>query len=145
MFEIRVSTPSVTNQDGFPQAGAELRIGNERLVFAIDLRHWSIPDYEVQWREGIWRILEGAPNSALITAYAGPTGHMHHMWALWREEKSMYVQQHAIINGELDHPFVPNNPYAYVGMRIEVSKYDLPIREWRVSLAAIFAAARKIA
>jgi hypothetical protein len=144
MFSIRVSTPPVTNEGGFQQAGAELRLGNDFLVFAIDLRHWTIADYEAQWREGIWRILEGAATSALMTAYAGPTGHMHHMWALWREDKSLFVQQHAVMNGDLDHPFVAHNPYAYVGTRIAASKYELPFPEWRVNLSDIFAAAKQI-
>lgn len=145
MFDIRVSTPPTINEAGFLQAGAELHLGDERLVFAVDLRHWTIIDYEMQWREGIWRILEGATTSALMTAYAGPAGHMHHMWALWREDKSLYVQQHAIIDRELDHPFVPDNPYAYVSGRIAASKYELPIPEWRVNLTDIFAAAKKTA
>jgi len=145
MFDICFSTPSVMNEDGIPQAGAQLRLGNDIFVFTIDLSHWSIPDYEQQWREGIWRLLEGASSSALMTAYAGPNGHMHHMWAFWREEKYLYVQQHAVINRELDHPFVPRNPYAYVGARIDASSYELPIPEWRVNLSDIFAAAKKIA
>ncbi|HEV7387565.1 MAG TPA: hypothetical protein VGN73_03030 [Gemmatimonadaceae bacterium] len=145
MFDICFSTPAVTNDDGFQQAGAQLRLGNDIFVFTIDLRHWTIPEYEAQWREGIWRLLEGASSSALMTAYAGPYGHMHHMWALWREQSWLYVQQHAVINGDLDHPFVPDSPYDYVGARIEASKYELPIPEWRVSLTDIFAAAKKIA
>jgi len=96
MFDICFSTPSVMNEDGIPQAGAQLRLGNDIFVFTIDLSHWSIPEYEQQWREGIWRLLEGASSSALMTAYAGPNGHMHHMWAFWREEKYLYVQQHAV-------------------------------------------------
>jgi hypothetical protein len=145
MFDIRVSRPSVTIKDGVKQAEAELRLGNDRFVFAIDLRHWPISEYQRQWREGIWRILEGAQTSALMTAYAGPTGHMHHMWALWREGNGLYIQQHAVISRELDHPFVPHNPYAYIGTRIEASKHGLPIPEWRIALSDIFAAAKKIA
>jgi CdiI N-terminal domain len=144
MFDIRFSTPAVTSEDGILQAGAQLRLGNDTFIFTIDLRHWSIADYEGQWREGIWRILEGAPTSALMTAYAGPDGHVHHMWALWREANRLYVQQHAVTISDLEHPFVPLNPYAYVGARIEASKYELPIPEWRVELSDILAAAKKI-
>src|SRR6185312_14740388 len=108
MFDICFSTPSVMNEDGIPQAGAQLRLGNDIFVFTIDLSHWSNPEY------------------------------VQHMWAFWREEKSLYIQQHAVINRELDHPFVPRNPYAYVGARIDASKYELPIPEWRVNLADIF-------
>jgi len=145
MFDIRVSTPPHTNENGFPEAGGELRLGDEIFRFAIDLRYWPITEYEAQWREGIWRLLEGASSSALMTAYSGFAGHMHHMWALWREDKWLYVQQHAVIDRDLDHPFLPNNPYAYVGARVEAAKYELPIPEWRVALTDIFAAAKKIA
>src|SRR6185295_13025081 len=58
MFDICFSTPSVMNEDGIPQAGAQLRLGNDIFVFTIDLSHWSIPEYEQQWREGIRRVLE---------------------------------------------------------------------------------------
>jgi hypothetical protein len=145
MFDIRVSTPSVTTKDGVKQTEAELRLGNDGFIFAIDLRHWPISEYKRQWREGIWRILEGAQSSALMTAYTGPGGHVHHMWALWREGTGLYVQQHAVVSAELDHPFVPHNPYAYIGTRIEASKHGLPIPEWRIALSDIYAAAKKIA
>ena len=47
MFDICFSTPPVMNEDGFPQAGAQLRLGNDIFVFTIDLRHWTIPEWRV--------------------------------------------------------------------------------------------------
>lgn len=144
MFRIRVCTPSVTNKDGWPQAGCELRLGVERFLFAIDLRHWTIAEYERQWDHGTKRILYGSPTSALMTAYDGPEGHSHQMWGLWRDEGHMYVQQHSVINDEVDHPFHPDNPYDHLGSRIASSRYELPIPEWKVSLIEIYAAALNV-
>ena len=120
------------------------RGGHFKKAKGLEVNLVSLSHANYGGNAGIWRILEGASTSALMTAYAGPAGHMHHMWALWREEKSLYVQQHAVLNGDLDHPFVPNNPYAYVGTRIPASKYELPFPEWRVNLSDVLAAAKQI-
>ena len=144
MFGIRVCSPSVINVDGWPQAGCELSLGGERFVFVIDLSHWSVIEYERQWREGMKRILHGAPSSALMTAYGGPNGPTHHMWGLWRDDGHLFVQQHSVVNGEVDTPFNPQDPYEHLGQRIASSRYELPIPEWRVDLIDIYAAAMGI-
>src|SRR5262245_22084837 len=60
MFGIRVFTPPLTGDDGWPHAGAELRVGVDRMPFRVDLRYWRIADYERQWKEGIARLTSGA-------------------------------------------------------------------------------------
>jgi hypothetical protein len=101
MFRVRVFTPSVVNEEGLPHAGAELVLGPERLRFLVDLRHWSIADYERQWRQGVARMLHGATSTALMIAYRGPGEATHLMWALWRDQGHVYVQQHPVISAEL--------------------------------------------
>lgn len=141
MFRVRVFTPSVVNEDGLPHAGAELVLGAERLRFLLDLSHWSIAAYERQWREGIARVLHGAPSSALMIAYRGPGDEVHRMWGLWRDAGQLYVQEHSVVAAELDDPFDPAQPYAHVGQRIAAAEHGLPIAEWRVDLVHLYAAA----
>lgn len=141
MFQIRVFTPQVIDENGWPHAGGQFVLGDVRLHFLVDLRHWSISAYERQWREGIVRLVHGAPSTALMTAYRGPHDEPHIMWALWRGERYVYVQSQTVLPAELDSPFDPFAPYAHVGERIPSSENGLPISEWRVELTHLYASA----
>ncbi len=144
MFRVRVFTPPARNEEGLLQAGGELRLGTERVGFLVDLSHWTVADYERQWKTGIARLLHGSPSSALMTAYRGPGEATHLIWALWREEGFVYAQEHPVVVTELDPPFDPTNPYGHVGERIPTSLHDLPIPEWRVDLVQVYADAMGI-
>src|SRR5262245_14811848 len=130
MFRVRVFTPVVQNEDGWLQAGGELRLGNQRVGFVVDLRCWTVADYERQWKDGVARLLHGAPRSALMTAYRGRGEATHFIWALWRDEGYVYAQEHPVVVTESDPLFDPTNPYDHVGERIPMSVHDLPIPEW---------------
>jgi hypothetical protein len=139
MFRIRVFTPQVINEDGWPHAGGELVLGNERLHFLVDLRYWSVAAYERQWREGIARLVRGEPSAALMTAYRGPGDEPHIMWALWRDESYVYAQAQTVLPAELDSPFDPMASHLHIGERIPASDNGLPIPEWRVELVHLIA------
>ena len=62
------------------------------------------------------------------------------MWAMWREEGHVYVQEHSVLPGDLDAPFDPNDPYGHVGERVPAAANALPIPEWRVELEHVHAA-----
>ena len=140
MFRIRFFTPSVMNEDGWQHAGGELVVGDARMCFLVDLTYWGIPEYQNQWRSGMSRLLQGAPSTALMTAYRGPGDSAHTMWALWREDGYVYVQEHSVLPADLDAPFSPNEPYAHVGERIPAAENALPIPEWRISIEHLHAA-----
>jgi hypothetical protein len=140
MFRIRFFTPSVINEEGWQHAGGELVAGGARMCFLVDLSYWGIPDYQHQWHEGISRLLQGAPSTALMTAYRGPRESAHTMWALWREEDYVYVQEHSVLPADLDAPFDPNEPYGHVGTRVPAAENGLPIAEWRVEIEHLRAA-----
>ena len=72
MFRIRFFTPSVMNDEGWQHAGGELIVGDARMCFLVDLTYWGMADYQHQWRGGISRLVQGAPSTALMTAYRGP-------------------------------------------------------------------------
>jgi hypothetical protein len=140
MFRIRFFTPAVINEDGWQHAGGELVLGPTRLCFLVDLSHWSARDYQQQWREGIARFLRGAPSTALMTAYRGPGESAHTMWALWRDEAFVYIQEHSVLPADLDAPFDPMQPYGHVGARVPAAEHALPISEWHVELEHLHAA-----
>ena len=144
MFRVRVCTPPVPNEDGLLQAGGELRLGSQRVGFVVDLRHWTVRDYERQWKQGTARLLHGAPKSALMTGYRGPGERTHLIWALWRDGGFVYAQEHPVVVTELDPPFEPMDPYSHVGERIATSEHDLPFPEWRVDLVEVYAGAMGI-
>lgn len=140
MFRIRFFTPAVTDANGWRHAGAELVIGAQQLRFTIDLTRWSVADYTAQWREGLSRLAHGAPSSALVTAYRGPHGDRHDMWALWREQDQVYAQHLTVLTAEIEGPFVASVPYAHVGARIPASDQNLPITEYKGGLLPLLAA-----
>ena len=140
MFRIRFFTPAVLNEEGWQHAGGELVVGHARLCFLVDLTNWGLGDYQKQWRTGISRLLHGAPSTALMTAYRGPGDSAHTMWALWREDGHVYVQEHSVLPADLEAPFDPSAPYEYVGERVPAAENALPIPEWRVAVEHLHAA-----
>ena len=140
MFRIRVFTPAVHDETGWRHAGGELVLGDGRRCFLVDLTVWNIPDYQRQWREGVARLVQGSPSTALMTAYRARPGEAHAMWALWRDESQVYVQQHLVLPEELDAPFNPLDPYPHLGERIPATEHGLSIPEWRLPLADVIAA-----
>ncbi|HEU5154008.1 MAG TPA: hypothetical protein VFU03_04725 [Gemmatimonadales bacterium] len=140
MFRIRVFTPAALDEKGWRHAGGELVLGGGRICFLVDLSAWDIREYEQQWREGVARLVQGAPSTALMSAYRGTPDRPHLMWALWRDASHVYVQEHPVLPAELDAPFDPANPYPHVGQRIPASEEGLAIPEWRLELTDVIAA-----
>ena len=140
MFGIRVFTPALFGGASLPEAGAELRVGGARLRFRLDLSRWSVAQYERQWQHGIKRLVGGASSSALVSRYAGHGDTPHMLWALWRVDRTVYVQSQCLIVAELELPFDPSAPYAHVGERVPVTECALPLPEWSVAAEEVIAA-----
>jgi hypothetical protein len=140
MFRIRFFTPAVLDENGWPHAGAELLLGEARLIFLAELSHWNMRQYQNQWREGISRLLQGATSTALMGSYSGPSGAAQQMWAMWRLDEHVYVQEHVVLGAELDAPFDPTDAYPHVGARVPTTENALPIPEWRIEFEDLHAA-----
>jgi CdiI N-terminal domain len=106
----------------------------------VDLLHWTAADYQHQWNAGIARLVNGAPSTALMSAYRGRGDDAHVMWALWRDETHVYIQEHAVLPADLDAPFDPAAPYGHVGTRVPAAENGLPIPEWHVKIEHLRAA-----
>jgi len=144
MFRIRVHTPAIVDDAGLPHAAALLVVDSVRLRFRIDLRHWSIADYERQWKAGIRRLVEGEAISALMVRYSARSDTAHLMWALWRVDAHVFVQPHCVLPWELEGPLDPGAPYNTIGDRLPVTEARLPLQEWRVAHADVIEAAFQI-
>lgn len=140
MFRIRFFTPEVVDEGGWQHAGGELVVGDARMCFLVDLSYWSMRDYQHQWRDGIARLVQGAPSTALMSAYRGPGDSAHNMWALWRDNGHVYVQEQSVLQADLAERFDPTDPYPHVGERVPAAENGLPIPEWRVAVEHIHAA-----
>jgi hypothetical protein len=144
MFRIRVLSAPAASATDAPAAVGELVVDGARSVFPLDLSHWCVADYQRQWRDGLGRLLRGAPSSALMSAYRGPHGDAHLMWALWRENTSVYVQPHCVAASDLTMPFDLEAAYDHVGVRVPARDQVLPIVEWCVGVEHLFASALQI-
>jgi len=144
MFQIRVFTAAVQDHRGWRHAGAGLEMGDSSRCFLLDLSAWDIDDYEAQWRHGLERMVQGAASTALMSAYRDDPGAPQVMWALWRSEGHVYVQEHCLLPGELDDPFDPSDPYPHVGERIPAGELGPCMPEWRFDVGDLFAASIRI-
>src|SRR5262245_21225472 len=98
MFRIRVYTPAIVDENGWPHAGAELLAGDTRKCFRIDLRNWIIAEYERLWRNGIALLARGSETSALMSAVRGRGDERPHMmWALRRDGGDVHIQPESVV------------------------------------------------
>jgi hypothetical protein len=141
MFRIRATTPPLTDDLGARYAAALLQVGPHTIHFRLDLGYWSIADYERHWQRALRQIMYGPRATALLSAYRGPAGHAHVLWALWQRDGYVHVQEQTLVVSELDEPFDPGTAHVHVGARVPASENALPIREWRIESTAVFAAA----
>ena len=141
MFSIRIVTPVVTDSEGRRQAGGLLAVGQAHLPFLLDCAHWTTSEYERQWQAGIQRIADGAPSSALMTAYRGDDDEPHALWAMWRDGDHIYVQARTVRPLAFGEPFDPRHAYAYVPPRMPVCEYTPPATQWRVEIGSFLASA----
>jgi len=141
LFRIRAVTPRLIDESGAPYALGELRVGNSSAHFLIDLTLYSIADYERQWRCALRHLMHGGRSTGLLTAYRGREGTSHKLWALWRDDESVHVQEQSVVPSDLEAPFDPAVTHLHVGNRIPATENALPMREWRIESAAVYAAA----
>ena len=141
MFRIRAVTPRLIDESGAPYALGELRVGNSSAHFLIDLSFYSIADYERQWHSALRHLMHGSRSTGLLTAYRGREGTSHKLWALWQDDEYVHVQEQSVVASELGAPFDPAETHLHVGDHIPATDNALPMREWRIESAAVFAAA----
>jgi hypothetical protein len=99
--------------------------------FESPLTFWDVDRYENQWREGIERLLGGAPKSCLITSMLEPKyEHFGTWWVLYRDGQRVVVQNQLLLLDVFGSDFDPDQPYDCIRDRISLSADGEPISEW---------------
>lgn len=102
------------------------------------LTFWNVDQYENQWREGIHRLLEGAPKSCLITSIAEPKyEHFGAWWKLYRDGEYVVVQNQLLLSMVLGNNFNSGNPYEFIPDRSSFSEDGVAVSEWCIKFNSI--------
>ena len=102
--------------------------------FDASLSVWAAGDYEVQWREGIKRVLGGEAVSALLTNLGRSEDGVFSgvRWAMYRVDEVVFLREQLVLR-ETVPGFDPADPYQSILERDP----DLKVSEWAVPLSAL--------
>jgi hypothetical protein len=116
----------------------EIVIGDFHERFESPLDYWSVKDYQSQWKEALMRIIEGHEKSCFITSINNPrSSNFYIWWPIYREDESVFIQNHLFFLGEAQEPFNLYNPYKSVKERVTINGEGQKISEWMVSINEI--------
>ena len=119
--------------------GADVAVGEVALDdfverFEASLIFWDTDRYESQWRQGIDRLLDGAPKSCLITSILEPKyEHFRTWWVLYRDGQQVLVQNQLLLLDVFGSGFDPDQPYASIRDRVSLSAEGERISEWSIN------------
>ena len=130
-------TAARVDEEGWAHAAGEITLAGYSERFQSDLRYWTIPQYEKQWKEAVARLLGGKLSTALITSYCGPESGFHFAWTLWREGTVVFAQERMILTELLPAPFDPLQIDDLVGDRRTVTDEGAEISEWSMPFTQV--------
>lgn len=112
----------------------QITLGNFVEEFEMSLTVWNRERYEQQWKEGIQRILNGAPKSCLIASLWGDKGTWgFSWWPLYRIGDQVVAQSALIWDlNMLDKDFDPDDPYQFIREHISMNEDGQSLSEWSV-------------
>ena len=119
--------------------GADVALGEVALDdfverFEASLIFWDTDRYESQWRQGIDRLLDGAPKSCLITSILEPKyEHFGTWWVLYRDGQQVLVQNQLLLLDVFGSGFDPDQPYASIRDRVSLCAEGERISEWSIN------------
>jgi hypothetical protein len=107
----------------------------ESFSAAVDVENgWTQTDYEMQWRDGLKRIVDGKRKSCLMTSLAHPTlSDALFYRPMYRADEQVVFRARLVLPDELPRGFDPARPYRIVPDRPTKRK----VSEWRVDFADI--------
>jgi hypothetical protein len=107
----------------------------ESFTAAVDAENgWTQTDYEMQWRDGLKRIVDGKRKSCLVTCLPHPewSDALFH-WPMYRLDDQVVFRHRLVLPEKLPRRFDPAKPYRIVSERSTRGK----VSEWRVGFADI--------
>ncbi len=97
--------------------------------------YWSADDYKRHWKQAIERILHSSDVSCLITSMIDPTTGNHiFWWPMYRENDTVFIQNHILFFDQLQSPFDERNPFSSVRGRQTINEDGNRISEWSVQI-----------
>jgi hypothetical protein len=135
-FSIGLIPDTVPNLDpGVVASLGVIQIGSFQERFIASLMYWSADDYKRQWKQVIGRILYSSDVSYLITSMVDPTTGNHiFWWPMYRENGTVFIQNHIMFFDQLQSPFDERNPFSSVADRQTLDEDGNRISEWSVQI-----------
>ncbi|HVS39630.1 MAG TPA: hypothetical protein VMS17_29000 [Gemmataceae bacterium] len=133
MFDITfVSDAPEEQPDGWVGLWGSVQLGAYAEDFLAPLGPWQRADYERQWIDAAQRLVSPAARAAFFTAA------FQFWWVMWREGKTVIVQEQLLIPERLEGlTDWQAAPYQLIWERQATSGDGTPISEWRLGVADI--------
>ena len=134
MFSIEF-VPDGTLDSLSPLARGRISIGTFEEEFEVILGYWSRQQYVQQWREGVERIIDGYPDSCLLTSVHDPvTANFFFWWPMYQTKECVCIQNQIVLLDDLDETFDLSSPYRFIRPRYVISEDGARISEWQTSV-----------
>jgi len=135
-FSINLIPDSVPDLDpGVIASLGVIQIDSFQERFIASLMYWSADDYKRHWKQAIERILHSSNVSCLITSMVDPTTGNHiFWWPMYRENDTVFIQNHIMFFDQLQSPFDERNPFSSVADRQTLDEDGNRISEWSVQI-----------
>ncbi len=121
----------------------EVAIGVMYLVdhtegFHAPTTYWSTDQYESSWNTALRRTIDGAEVSCLVVAIDDPRAdNFTEVWPIYRENDTVYFQNHYLFPENLDHEFDPDVPWDSVRARETINDDGDKLSEWELPLQSL--------
>lgn len=119
-------------------AVGNIQIGSFNEEFQASLSYWSRENYQTQWMDAVYKLINGEDKVALITSmYPPKTANFIIWWMMYRIGENVHVQNQVLFLDELDKDFEEENVYQFIPERETVTEDGDVISEWIISLKDI--------
>ncbi len=125
----------------------EITIGNFKETFHMPIEHWSLKDYQQQWKDGLNRI-KNHDRSCLISEIQDPKlAPWVSMWILYKANNKIFIRNEVLIDEWYtktigDKPFTLKTCYDFIDPRGDKFTEDgMEVSEWEIDLQDILDAA----
>jgi hypothetical protein len=121
----------------------QITIGDYKETFIMPLDNWTLEEYQQQWKEGLERIKSHAVSCLITSVQNLGTRHPSiEMWILYKEGKTIFIQQSLLINETVEHSmklseFNSKTCYQFIDPRETITESGQEISEWSINISDI--------
>jgi hypothetical protein len=118
---------------------ALLAIDEFEEVLMVPIEHWTIEDYEQQWKEGLERIKIKYYSCLITSVYNPKIKPWIEFWPMWKVGNRLYIENQYIFfeiykKVIKDRPFTIRNCYNYIPKKRTISRSERKPSIWIVDL-----------